>query len=137
MENYRDALSHHGITGMKWGVWNEETRRKRLGTKRRPSNSSAELKRRKKERERAAKNASLLSDRELDRRIKRLEKEKRFRELSASEVTPGKQYAKDFLDQNGKKVAGIIITAVAVELGKELVESRINSRKIASGKHVK
>ena len=24
-------LAHHGITGMKWGVWNEETRRKRLG----------------------------------------------------------------------------------------------------------
>ena len=24
-------LSHHGIKGMKWGVWNDETRARRLG----------------------------------------------------------------------------------------------------------
>ena len=27
------ALSHHGIIGQKWGVWNEETRARRLGEK--------------------------------------------------------------------------------------------------------
>lgn len=31
MENYRDELYHHGVQGMKWGVWNEETRARRTG----------------------------------------------------------------------------------------------------------
>lgn len=31
MENYTDFLYHHGVQGMKWGVWNDETRARRLG----------------------------------------------------------------------------------------------------------
>ena len=31
METYRDSIIHSGVKGMKWGVWNEETRRRRTG----------------------------------------------------------------------------------------------------------
>lgn len=36
-------LSHHGITGMKWGVWNEETRRKRMGGNRRSASRAKRI----------------------------------------------------------------------------------------------
>lgn len=31
METYKDFIMHVGVKGMKWGVWNEETRGKYLG----------------------------------------------------------------------------------------------------------
>lgn len=31
--NKKDELKHFGVKGMKWGVWNEETRARRSGTK--------------------------------------------------------------------------------------------------------
>ena len=30
---FPDYLEHHGVKGMKWGIWNEETRARRTGSK--------------------------------------------------------------------------------------------------------
>lgn len=40
-EDLDDVLSHHGIKGMKWGVWNAETRAKYLGSGRKALASAA------------------------------------------------------------------------------------------------
>lgn len=119
-------LVHHGIKGMKWGVWNDETRAKRLGggKKNRASNSKKAVANRKKERKNAEDNVSLMSDKELDMRIRRLEKEKRFKELSRESLSPGKKIANDLLSDNGKKVLGIAVGLVATAVIQEQLAKR-------------
>lgn len=38
MENWKEELYHYGVAGMKWGVWNDETRARRMGSKLRARN---------------------------------------------------------------------------------------------------
>lgn len=38
-----EYLSHHGTQGMKWGVWNEETRRRRMGGSRRSASRAKRI----------------------------------------------------------------------------------------------
>lgn len=141
-------LSHHGIKDMRWGVWNEETRRRRLGIKKRKANSKkeAEKKRtdnprkeaakRKAERRKADKYSSLLSDKELDKRIKRLEKEKKLRELTSSEINSGRKATNEFLSKYGNQIAAAVIAAVAAEVAAQMV-FRNKSKRQAEEKWIK
>ena len=104
-----DYILHYGIQGMKWGVRNAETRAryahegrvaKRQAKKEAKAVRKAENKKIreiKRERNVANRRRSLLSNDELDRRIRRLEKEKRLRELTASEVNTGRNEVKKLL----------------------------------------
>jgi len=129
-------LSHHGITGMKWGIWNEETRRKRLGIKKRTDNPRKEVAKKKAERRKADKYSSLLSDKELDKRIKRLEKEKKLRELTSSEINSGKKATNEFLSKYGNQIAAAVVAAVAAEVAAQMV-FRNKSKREAEGKWIK
>ena len=139
-------LMHYGVMGMKWGVRKDGKPQGSSNGKRRkskpsssltnqtrghasvdaPSASSvrraekAERKAVKKQRKQDVKNRSQLSDKDLDAKIERLNKEKRLKELTDSEVTPGKKFVKDVASISGKKIAvAAVTTVVAVKLAEQ------------------
>lgn len=124
-------LMHYGIRGMKWGIrryQNKDGTLTAAGKQRdRAQNRKQARKEINKSRKSASKNRSLMSDAELDRRIKRLEKEKKLRELTESEVSPGKSYAKKAMDRYGSQVAAAFVGAgagMAIKAGKSYLDKR-------------
>jgi len=59
------------------------------------------------------KRRSTLSDKDLDSIIKRLEKEKRLKDLTDSEVAPGEAFAKKILLKTGETLVTVAATAAA------------------------
>lgn len=124
MDDENNYLAHYGVLGMKWGVRNAETLRKYAGKK-----GSALKKRAKtnRDRTRANRNRSQLSETELDKRIARLEKEKKLRQLTESEVAPGRTYVKEFI----KNTAPSIAKPVLIGLGSYAVARYLGNMKYA------
>ena len=126
-----EELYHHGIKGMKWGVRRYQNKDGSLTPAGKAQERNANKRQARKDiaksRKAASKNRSLMSDAQLDKRIKRLEKEKRLRELTESEVSPGKSYAKKTMDRYGNQVAAAFVgagTAIAIKAGKSYLDKR-------------
>jgi len=92
-----EDLMHYGVKGMKWGV-----RRKR-GRSGRVEEGRTTFK----------KTPNRLSDVELQKRIRRLELEKKYRELNSPTVTKGKQFRQEILQNSGKAVVGTVVGTTA------------------------
>ncbi len=107
-EKVQEFLSHHGVKGMKWGV-----RRKSGGT------STARTTFKKPPRK--------LSNEELQKRIKRMETERKYNSLNAGDKSKGRAFVEEVLSSSGRKVAKGVVTAAGFVAVKTLLESHISS----------
>lgn len=116
-----DILIHYGIKGQKWGIrryQNEDGTLTSAGKKRAAKQErkaarkeeKAAIRAEKENRKQAAKNRRSLSNDELASRIKRLEQEKKLKQLTAEDVAPGRTAVLNFL----KTAGGRVLTPVVV-----------------------
>lgn len=123
-----NELYHYGVKGMKWGI--RRTPRQ-LGHRTSGSKTTADQQK-KAEMKDAVKNRRLLSDVDLRRRIERVKLEKQLKELTESEIAPGKSFCKQVLSSSGRKVATTVTTGAALYLGKAAMTGRFDIKEMAS-----
>lgn len=99
-QNVKEFIEHHGVKGMRWGV-----RRSRGGYP--PSKRS-------KKRTVYEKSPKKLSSSELDRRIKRMEMEKKYNELNKRDVSRGEQLAHEVLTNVGRATVTTVLTGAGL-----------------------
>ena len=113
-----DELIHYGIKGMKWGVRND--RGGRLSRRRSRSQPAEEAKATLKKRNRPS-SAERLSNAELQKRIQRMELEKKYTQLT-------KNKSEGIIVQTGGRVAKDLLYEVSKDLAKDIVVSAIKRR---------
>lgn len=134
-----NELEHYGIFGMKWGIRRYQPysvrgrssgkKGKEIGEAAKKKYSSRDRKKREKEMMKDVKNRRLLSYRDLERKIHRIELEKKLRMLTEEELRPGRMAAKKVLADVGKDVStsvlkGVSKTAIRKALGEENVSTK-------------
>lgn len=127
MEN---NLQHHGIKGQRWGVrrfQNPDGSLTNAGKKREKSANNVE----KDERKEASKNRRTLSDADLKKRIERMKLEREMKDLTDSDIAPGKKFVSEVLSTSGKRVATTVVTGATLYAIKAGFEGRFNAKEAA------
>ena len=124
MEN---CLQHHGILGMKWGVRRTPAQ---LGHK--TSKKSSADARAKASMKNDVKNRRLLSDAEIKKKIERIQNQKKLKDLTEEELSPGRRAAKSVLSSSGKKVASTVLTGAMLYGIKTAMTGKFDIREAAS-----
>lgn len=113
-EDVDNFLEHYGVKGMKWGV-------KRGVIKSGRERTSREDKVRSKRKD-AKRRRQVLSDKDLDGLVKRLEQEKKLKNLLDDDLAPGRTVTKKLLANAGTKVVGTVAAGVGVWAVKTALE---------------
>lgn len=113
-DEIEDFLAHYGVKGMRWGV-------KRGVVKSGKERTKKEDKVRAKRKD-AKRRRQVLSDKDLDGLVKRLEQEKKLKSLLDEDLSPGRTVTKKLLANAGTKVAGTVLAGAGVWAVKTALE---------------
>lgn len=101
-----DFLVHYGVKGMKWGV-----RRGIVKSGRERTSREDKVRAKRKD---ARRRRQVLSDKDLDGLVKRLEQEKKLKTLLDDDLSPGRTVTKKLLANAGTKVVGTVLAGAGV-----------------------
>ena len=108
MNQVQNELRHYGVLGMKWGRRRgESSTSSEKSVKRQEKLEDKQIK---KERIKDVKNRRRMTDEELIQKIGRLEREKKLRELTEAEISPGKKATNDIMKAAGQRAATAVIS---------------------------
>lgn len=115
MNSSSEFLAHYGVKGMKWGVRRTQAQLVRAASKRKeardPSTPEGAERARRKQ---ALATRRTMDDGDLDKLVKRLETEKKLKNLIEDDLSAGKKASKMILSDTGKQIAKQVIAGVAV-----------------------
>jgi hypothetical protein len=124
-DNVETFLAHYGVEGMRWGV------RKPDSSKPRKSKYTKKELAERKRRKQAQQRRRVISDQELDRLVKRLETEKKLKDLTDKDLNPGRTVVATLLTTAGTAVAAVAV-AGALKYGVKAALTRSFSLKDAA-----
>lgn len=121
-----NELYHHGIRGQKWGVRRYQNSDGSLTDKGKKRYEADARKQATKQARSNDRNRRIMSDKDLDSTIRRLEKEKRLHDLTKSEVNEGREYANSIIKDVGRKVFTTVAAGAILYAGKAYVSKKFD-----------